>query len=69
MAWPDLTWPHRYIIVLFMGYDTNRMSGREAGYVRQRFDELLAGGDEAAATRMGASKIAPGAGAASQEEL
>ena len=50
----------RYIIVLFMGYDANRMSGRDAGYVRQRFEELTGGGGDATGTRMGASKIAQG---------
>ena len=64
----------RYIIVLFMGYDANRMSGREPGYVLRRFRELRGeadggetGGAGGAATgsRMGASKVA----AQAKEEL
>ena len=54
----------RYIIVLFMGYDANRMSGKPPGYVLERFHELRGGGggggddDDAAGSRMSASKIA-----------
>ena len=32
----------RYIIVLFMGYDANRMTGREAGYTLRSLDALTA---------------------------
>ena len=52
----------RYIIVLFMGYDLNRMSGREEGYVMRRYHALrgddAAGETPAAASRLGASRIA-----------
>ena len=50
----------RYIIVLFMGYAANRMTGREDGYVLERYRALRGGGEEAAASRLGASKIAAG---------
>ena len=38
-AGDPITKGKRYIIVLFMGYDSNRMTGRDDGYVLDRYVE------------------------------
>ena len=43
-AGDPITKGRRYIIVLFMGYDTNRMSKRDGGYVLDRYDAHRGGG-------------------------
>ena len=63
----------RYIIVLFMGYEANRMSGKDEGYAVKRFQELRGGGaengaePESAASRISASRVASNGNA--KEEL
>ena len=49
----------RYIIVLFMGYEANRMSGREPGYTLRTLDGLEAAADGGERTRALASPILP----------
>ena len=40
-----ITRGRRYIVVLFMGYEANRLTGREPGYVLRRFAQLTGGGE------------------------
>ena len=47
----------RYIIVLFMGYEDNRMSGREPGYTLRTLDGLEAAADGGERARRLASPI------------